>query len=149
MSAIKSKNKQKLVSLLKDKTSEAQPKPNLNFTDNSGNTALHYSILLNNKCLSWILLAEQGLNPNVQDTEGNTPLHIAVEKNKDLIILENLLRLASIETNLKNKLGETPLLMAARMQKERPVKLIASHPTSQIEEREMQRIGQLANGTHI
>lgn len=108
-----------------------------------GNSALHVAVQANSKALSRILMNEQSLNPNIQNFEGNSPLHIAVEKSKDLVILENLLRLKNIEANLKNNIGETPLLMAARIQKEGPVRLLASHPTSLIEDRELERIKSL------
>jgi hypothetical protein len=72
-----------------------------------------------------------------------------VEKNKDLVIIENLLKLSNIDANLKNRMGDTPLFLAATQQKEGPCRLISLHPTSQMSQKEMERIMGLRNGRRI
>ncbi|MCP4355483.1 MAG: hypothetical protein GY793_07610 [Proteobacteria bacterium] len=61
----------------------------LNITNAVGNTALHFSTLLNNYKLTKIIL-EKGANPNLENVKGWRPIDIAV-KNKDVDMI-NLLR---------------------------------------------------------
>jgi len=61
-----------------------------------------------------MLVEELGANPNVPDGLGNTALHIAVTPVKRLPLVKYLV-LKGANVHAKNKLGETPLLLAARL----------------------------------
>ncbi|KAJ8919026.1 hypothetical protein NQ315_016931 [Exocentrus adspersus] len=61
-------------------------------------------------------LVRQGNSININDSSGNTPLHVAVIKN-NIEILDFLLSQDSIDLNLQNFCGETPLLLAIKEEK--------------------------------
>ena len=93
--------------------------PNLNVQDNSGRTALHYSICYDSGHMNKILTI-RAINPNLQTKEtGSTALHFAVKRailSFDLKVVPNLLDQCNscnkdININLKDKTAErnTPL----------------------------------------
>jgi ankyrin repeat protein len=74
-------------------------------------TALHYSVLLNNKELIAILL-KHNADPNIQDIYGNTPLHYCITENNFevfLMLLKSNSTRNIINLNLWNINGEIPL----------------------------------------
>jgi ankyrin repeat protein len=91
----------------------------LNVSDYSHEiTALHYSVLLNNKKLIALIL-KNNADPNVQDIYGNTPLHYCItEGNFEVFMM--LLKSNStrniINLNIWNINGEIPLHLILKLQ---------------------------------
>lgn len=84
---------------------------NINYQDQSGNTALLYAINNNNQEMVKILLTH-GANPNLEDQRGVTPLILATSENATSIVQELLNHGAN--PNQQDKWEETPLYFAAR-----------------------------------
>lgn len=85
----------------------------VDFVDEEGKTALHYSVIEENVRMTYILL-EFGASPGkMQSTgSGDTPLHIAMRKaNLELVAVLLMRNLAISEK--KNLWGETPLQSAS------------------------------------
>ena len=94
-------------------------KININVQDNSHEvTALHYSVILNNKELIALLLSSpNNADPNIQDIYGNTPLHYATLENNyeiALILTSSTATKNIINLNLWNIDGDTPLHIACK-----------------------------------
>ncbi|WP_342263506.1 ankyrin repeat domain-containing protein [Spiroplasma endosymbiont of Clivina fossor] len=89
---------------------------NVNFQDPLvNNTYLH--IAARNGQLELVkLLLERGANPNIQEKKGLTPLYFAAESDKTEVVQELLTNKNSkntIDINLSNNLGDTPLQIAS------------------------------------
>lgn len=84
----------------------------INAKDSSGRTPLHYAVrdLDGVRGPTIELLVSRGADVNCPDNEGNTPLHLAA-RGQSLKNVKILLDHGA-KTNLKNKLGETPVDMA-------------------------------------
>jgi ankyrin repeat protein len=77
----------------------------LNMLDDTGLTALHYSIISDNTLMT-IRLLQLGANPNIGDKDGNTCLHMAVVNNSISII--ELLLVYDADPFMKNNKKHTP-----------------------------------------
>lgn len=85
---------------------------NVNSQDHSHEiTPLHYSVLLNNRELTALLL-KHNASPNVQDIYGNTPLHYAIIENNFeifMMLTQSSYTKNIINLNMWNIDGEIPL----------------------------------------
>jgi ankyrin repeat protein len=91
-----------------------ESKADVNATDPHGWTPLHFAAEEVLPQMASLLLAKHA-DPNVRDDEGNTPLHRAVfsARGRDEVI--RLLRKHGARDDVKNKTGETPKALAARL----------------------------------
>ncbi|XP_071096613.1 serine/threonine-protein phosphatase 6 regulatory ankyrin repeat subunit B-like [Haliotis cracherodii] len=83
---------------------------NVNSKDQCGSTALHRS------CRSWRclkVLLEHDVKVNMQNREGQTAMHILADENQSQGKLDLLLRNGA-DPNIKDMMGDTPLLIACR-----------------------------------
>ena len=55
---------------------------------------------------------KKGVSPNLQDAKGNTGLHVALLEGMPIAAAE-LLKAPELDVNVLNKVGESPLMMAA------------------------------------
>ncbi len=81
-----------------------------------GGEIFHCAIVSENEEITKVLL-ENCADVNAQDEDGDTVLHIAVRENK-ISILELLIQKKDLNPRLKNKDGQTPLLLAQKLYKE-------------------------------
>ena len=80
--------------------------------DNSGNTALHYSVIFDNS-KAFDLLIKSDSNINIKDDNNDDSLHLAVLYKRERM-LEKILQISNININSVNDLGETALHYAAK-----------------------------------
>ncbi|WP_353275377.1 ankyrin repeat domain-containing protein [Wolbachia endosymbiont (group A) of Pipizella viduata] len=85
-------------------------KAQVNATDNSGNTPLHWAALNGEKDVVKALLGE-GANVDAKDNRGWNPLHLAAE-NYHLEVMGILLSNGASPVNLVNLYGWNPLHLA-------------------------------------
>ncbi len=85
----------------------------INDQDADGYSALHTTIYNRETDFVKMLLAKRpDININLQDNRGNTPLLLAVERRLDDVV-EHLLK-CEADTDIRNKKGETALLLAIK-----------------------------------
>jgi ankyrin repeat protein len=91
-----------------------ESKSDVHATDPHGWTPLHFAAEEVLPQMTSLLLAKNA-DPNIRDDEGNTPLHRAVfsARGRDEVI--RLLRKRGARDDVKNKAGETPKSLAARL----------------------------------
>jgi len=86
---------------------------NLDFLDNTGNGAIHYSTKTSNRGhISW--LQAHGANLDLPDKFGNTSLHIAVMLNNQSLANWFLTQNDQLTINIRNLDGLTPVHFAAQ-----------------------------------
>lgn len=102
---------------------------NMNSQGTQQRTALHWVARLNHVDVVKVLLANEGINPNVQDENGNTALHLAVRYN-NLEIIEMLSQNTKVDSSLPNNDGNTVLCLAVQHNsREKIVKIVLYSPT--------------------
>lgn len=85
----------------------------INSTNYDGNNLIHHAI--KNYNLDNIdYLIKKGVNPNAQNKDGNTPLHLILMNNVPFDLTTKISPFIP-SINIKNKLGETPILLAKNL----------------------------------
>ncbi|MDR1485491.1 MAG: ankyrin repeat domain-containing protein [Planctomycetaceae bacterium] len=97
---------------------------NINATDSSNQTAVHFAAKSNNDVNVIKYLIGTGGNVKAVDKKNQTPLHLAAANNKNLDILKYLIEKDSASVNAKDTSGETPLFAAIRAKNFDVVKLL-------------------------
>lgn len=99
----------------------------VNVKDNKGNTPLHLAVFNSSSKTVHILLSKDA-KVNVGNDDGNTPLHIACQHYgiSDKYLMVKLLQ-AKPDVFVKNKIGATPLDLAAQYDKQEAVALLLDH----------------------
>ncbi|MEO1218886.1 MAG: ankyrin repeat domain-containing protein [Bacteroidota bacterium] len=121
------------------------PRTNVNAQKKDGNTALHFTIMLDRPAMTEAMLEYHPdrlveLNVNIRNNQGEAPLHRAlrqaiechdkVSNDKALRCLSLLLEQPRIDVNLKNRNGYTPLHLAFAAHRRDLVQLLSAHPTA-------------------
>ena len=102
------------------------PNMDVNVRDESGRTALDYTVIEGYLNVLFALLSRPDLKVNAQNDEGSTALHLAVS-NDDTAAVELLLRHKGINVNATDKQGRTPLHLAAETAALASVKALLRH----------------------
>ena len=92
-----------------------QPGIDINAADLQGSTALHTAAYRSQEEIVALLLDHPGIEAGATDIDGDTVLHIAVFSNAGLTLvtpglLRRLLACPSIDPNVKNRRGNTPIM---------------------------------------
>ena len=87
-----------------------QPGIDTNAADLQGSTALHTAAYRSQEEIVALLLDHPGIEAGASDIDGNTVLHIAVFSNAGPGLLRRLLACPSIDPNVKNRAGYTPIM---------------------------------------
>ena len=87
-----------------------QPGIDTNAADLQGWTALHYAAANGQEEVLALLLDHPGIEAGATNIFGNTVLHIAVFSNAGPGLLRRLLACPSIDPNVKNRAGNTPIM---------------------------------------
>ena len=111
---------------------------NVNAENKNGNTALHFTIMLDRRAMTEAMLEHHLVKLNIRNHQGEAPLHRALRKaieckdkaNKDkaLQCLSLLLKQPRIDVNLKNGHGYTPLHLATAANRPDLLQLLSAHP---------------------
>uniref|UniRef100_A0ABD2XA48 Uncharacterized protein n=1 Tax=Trichogramma kaykai TaxID=54128 RepID=A0ABD2XA48_9HYME len=107
---------------------ERQQRIQIDAQDKLGNTPLYWALLRGRNKLAESLL-RRGAGPNSVNDKGETPLHIIAQKDGDCEIVELFFQINDefnrlVQINARDKLGNTPLHVALKSQKERIVELL-------------------------
>ncbi|MEN0016633.1 MAG: ankyrin repeat domain-containing protein, partial [Bacteroidota bacterium] len=115
------------------------PRTNVNAQNKGGNTALHFTVMLNRPKMTKAILRHDLARINIRNNQGEAPLHIAlrqaiechdkVSNDKALQCLSLLLEQPRIAVNLKNRNGYTPLHIAFAAHRRDLVQLLSAHRT--------------------
>ena len=87
-----------------------QPGIDTNAADLQGSTALHTAAYRSQEEIVALLLDHPGIEAGVTNINGNTALHHAVCGNAGPGVLRRLLACTSIDPNVKNVAGKTPIM---------------------------------------
>ncbi|PGH03220.1 hypothetical protein AJ79_07415 [Helicocarpus griseus UAMH5409] len=99
-----------------------------NASDTTGNTALHFSVLNNCELCCRTLLASPNINPNIHNHHGDAPISLAL-KTQQTAAASTLLHFhSSINMNITDSSGNTPLIIAAQMNHEQYAIYLLNHP---------------------
>jgi len=105
------------------------PNIDVNIVDYSGDSAVHHAVSGNNIEALKLLLNVPNIDVNIVDNNGYNAVHAAVERNthdywdcdeEDIEGLKLLLShpsLTALTLNMKDKYGETPVMLATRMER--------------------------------
>jgi ankyrin repeat protein len=91
-----------------------ESRADINATDSRGWTPLHFAAEEVLPQMTSLLIAK-GAKVNLADAEGNTPLHRAIFSARGRDEVVRLLRRHGAKDDVKNKTGETPRALAARL----------------------------------
>ncbi|MEO1300799.1 MAG: ankyrin repeat domain-containing protein [Bacteroidota bacterium] len=113
---------------------------NVNAKNKDGNTALHFTVMLNRPKMTKAILGHNLVRLNIRNNRGETPLHLALRQNvenndkmtSDLVwrCFTLLLGHPRTDVNLKNRNGYTPLHIAFAAHRRDLVQLLSAHLTA-------------------